>query len=110
MFCTAGMCQSSYEKIPVSLLLGGGMWSETHINSLTLLLMGEEENLPGPKQTTINSPIEQGFFGSKEAICRGLETLKRPWDLSGGGKRQQRACQRTFCLDGMHTIPNYIFN
>lgn len=50
------------------------MWAETLPSSLTLLLMGDKEHLPEPRQTTMSTPGEQGCLGA-EAI-RGAYRLQ----------------------------------
>ena len=78
------------------------MWSETHTNSLAFLLAGEEETCQGQGRLTMNTPVEQGSWGPKRPSVGG-------WGLQGGKETRERACQRMFCLNGIHTIPDHIF-
>ena len=55
----------------LSLFLGGEMWSETHTNSPTLLLIGEEEKLPGPRQAMMNILAEKGFWSPERPSVGG---------------------------------------
>lgn len=75
MCCTVEVSQLDQGQIQddscLSLLLGGEMWSETLANSPTLVLIGEEEKLPGLRQTVMNILAEQGFWSPERPSVGG---------------------------------------